>query len=65
MQRILAIIVNFHALTRPNEFGSMTARKDDMQPQKAIQDHTKSHKAMLSRMGIHMAMAVKDNSKTI
>ena len=41
--------------TRPNEFGSMTARKDDILPKKAIKDHTRPH----------MAMVVKSNTNAI
>ena len=36
-----------------------------IRPYKAIQDHTKSQKAMLSWMGTHMAMAVKSNENII
>ena len=34
-------------------------------PYKAIQDHTRSHNAMLSRMRPHMAIAVKSSNKAI
>ena len=52
-------------LTRLDKFGSMTARKDyilqyNKMPYKTIKSHTKSvTQGHTSRMGTHMAMAVK------
>ena len=57
---------------RPNEFGSMGARKDYKMPKKAIQCHTMpckailghtSHKAMLILMRPQIVMAVKSSIK--
>ena len=56
--------------TRPNEFGSMTAREDDMKnmqfkaikdhtrPSKAIQGHTRPYKPIQAHTRTHNAMLI-------
>ena len=70
------VTVSLENITIPNEFGSMTAIKDNILPEKtiklyfifsykAIQDHIRIHKAMLILTRPHMVMAVKSKNTTI
>ena len=56
----------YEVKTRPNEFGSMTARKDDILPNKPIKrPYNMPYKTTQGHTRPHMSMAVKSNNKTI